>query len=781
MKASVFVGVRILFFILVTAGYSKSAISYEVNTHENISIESAQRSILYSNDNILYDIDIDFNSYKMSIDDTSNKYDISQIIGKGADFEDTDEPYPRPVNHFYDPVNDQGLLYRFRPPLPSDLIFKSPDWALEDNIIIPIQEYSLRRAQNYFYAALSKENQEAREENFAKLFRSIGQVIHHIQDMAQPQHVRNDAHCDNKCKEYEKYGLFEPSIFEKYTTEKNNVLPQFYSGYQPVNFSKAREYWHTEDGKGIADYTNSNFITEETNFRSDRAGFNYSTVGYDSPVPTNESAFVRIEDVFPDLAEQGISGQMRFISTEVTDKLTGITDTNPHASTLSLFDQDLTQNNYCVQYALELDPKTKKEYTYDTCRVTTYNHINVAATYRYLIPRAIAYSTGLINYFFRGRLEISDSKKVIDADGNQTLSITVRNISGEGNIFSGGNFYLFYDADDGARKELSLILGSGPASVTNGGEHTLLADYPDDADANKKNPFMIIYSGKIGQEDGIAGIAYGFERVYIGNHEQNRDDVLGHIDIYNNVGEYYESRSSGTFQYNTGHLTVYDNDIYTTGITRFRDPTIFKNGSYLASLIASGDGFITSNDNSLYVTTNDHPVDYYTRVSRYDYDGNLEKIVNLNEWGSHQIAANNHGFIAAFWDSAKIYGVEGDILSDVSLYVDYVASVSSTKERFYILNYGPDYADLRIFDRNGSYVGAVPLPHGGNYLAISQEYLYMAAWNYRERTSSLIVYDRDVLRNESGGVADEMYEHIATYTIPNAYFSGVSVNVEPGE
>jgi hypothetical protein len=72
----------------------------------------------------------------------------------------------------------------------------SPDWVLEDNGEVDGQEFSYRNAREHFYKALTSPLLSDREENWGKLFQTLGQIIHHLQDMAQPQHVRNDAHLD---------------------------------------------------------------------------------------------------------------------------------------------------------------------------------------------------------------------------------------------------------------------------------------------------------------------------------------------------------------------------------------------------------------------------------------------------------------------------------------------------------------------------------------------------------------------------------------------------------
>jgi hypothetical protein len=49
-------------------------------------------------------------------------------------------------------------------------------------------------AREYQLKSLTETTKVDREKNAALLFRTLGQVIHLVQDMAQPQHTRNDPH-----------------------------------------------------------------------------------------------------------------------------------------------------------------------------------------------------------------------------------------------------------------------------------------------------------------------------------------------------------------------------------------------------------------------------------------------------------------------------------------------------------------------------------------------------------------------------------------------------------
>jgi len=54
----------------------------------------------------------------------------------------------------------------------------------------------INSAKVAYLNALISETPAARYSATTQLFQNLGHVLHHVQDMAQPQHVRNDAHCD---------------------------------------------------------------------------------------------------------------------------------------------------------------------------------------------------------------------------------------------------------------------------------------------------------------------------------------------------------------------------------------------------------------------------------------------------------------------------------------------------------------------------------------------------------------------------------------------------------
>lgn len=248
-------------------GFSLPLRAYEVLTHEDMSEAAAFSSVLAK------PVTLEALGLTGTIEDPKLTFPnskgspriIRDLIRDGANFEDD---FPRSLNHFFNPLNGQGLSLGVVVGNPS------PAWALEDKGEINgtlgygKQEFSYRDARRFFLDALTVPARADRDKNFGMLFQTLGQVIHHVQDMAQPQHVRNDQHLElssnyemgicvvspQLCADY--LTIKTPSLYESYTRGKAN-LP--FSGYAPVysdsdrlTFTVPRRFWTTSEPRGDA-------------------------------------------------------------------------------------------------------------------------------------------------------------------------------------------------------------------------------------------------------------------------------------------------------------------------------------------------------------------------------------------------------------------------------------------------------------------------------------------------------------------------------------------------
>lgn len=339
---------------------------------------------------------------------------VIDLIGDGAKYEDS---CGRSVNHFFDPVSGKGLN-----PYPLTN-YASPDWALEDTETVQTpsfaHSFSYAAAVNYLSAALTTTDKTARATYWGLLFQSLGQVIHHVQDMAQPQHVRNDSHWDGTivvpytCVTFKLPGgtqgnpLYHESLFEYYTGEVaalnglgvlNAPYTTDYAALDPTVFTTGRSYW-INGGKGIAEFTNSNFFSAGTISSNP-----YPSPAVDTTIVETDDVQTLCQNANP-VCPTNLTGKMTFYGTHITDQNTGATGVNSRAVTNSIFSADLQAIGTFQQLFFTL------------------NRFDFDYAHGYLIPRAVEYSAALINHFFRGRMTISLPNEGVYAAIDHTLDV----------------------------------------------------------------------------------------------------------------------------------------------------------------------------------------------------------------------------------------------------------------------------------------------------------------------------------------------------------------------
>jgi hypothetical protein len=357
---------------------------------------------------------------------SGGKFTIAQLFRYGACFEDSEQPFARPLSHFYD-VQNGGVGAPV--PLPGG----SPNslrWSLrrgESSSATGINHYTWQDARNAFYYALTGRNLDEqnpvtdvrREAAWARTFQALGHVMHHLQDMASPQHVRGDYHCNDndKCNTglTALLGVYRPSGYEYYFDQRFQVIRNLAAtATAPTMFGLPREFWNMNTdnalgtsnpsrvmnpNEGIAAFTSTNFTSMGKNF--------YATIvppstaiefrpapGLPYPIPANAPTDVPIADLFPantnlervraelcggDLAKC----KMQFIGTSV--------DSTARTASLSAFAQSAILN----------PANTFVAKGYFSQNFFTYTDAAIK-----LVPKAVEYSAGLIDYFFRGELKL---------------------------------------------------------------------------------------------------------------------------------------------------------------------------------------------------------------------------------------------------------------------------------------------------------------------------------------------------------------------------------------
>jgi hypothetical protein len=292
-------------------------------------------------------------------------------------------------HHFYDPDDGRGLHVG-----PVTIGIPAPAWALgeqgrgfglEDN------QFTLLDARLYQLRALIESTPQAREQQTALLFRALGQVVHLLEDMAQPQHVRNDLHpsCDTflSGRVIREHSWYEDYIEARVRGRRFRGRPTHalvINGYPPPAMPTFRSYFtHDDRRSGLADFASHNFFTAGTNL-----GGIPPCDGRALP-PCRADAYRAIDVPYTIVSANGIllEGPVRLLRRTMEDPIAGTSIPDVAVTSRSIWDHHLERIGATPTFSL--------------------NVLNYDAISDVLLPRAAGYATGFLDDFFRGRLDAS--------------------------------------------------------------------------------------------------------------------------------------------------------------------------------------------------------------------------------------------------------------------------------------------------------------------------------------------------------------------------------------
>lgn len=361
------------------------------------------------------------------------KTPIGWII-EGAEREDDS---PRFYNHFYNPFTAGGLtdlrfvtalLYQSFP-------VSSKNWGTGDDVkgIGGPNRFAFGSARLYEYYALTDQSKTAREQYFGQMFRSLGQVVHLITDLSQPGHTRNDAHGLSQLKNY----------IESYGEERVNDLPytQESLDWQAAGFKGITDFWdrylyhgdaQSLDGDGgdntlgLSEFTNGNFLSEDSVY-NEMAGVAANHI-FPLPSLTTSTNYLALKD--------NVLGGIK--QTQLAD---GTFVTKLYLSKLA--DGIPVEHHAAVKFFGYKHLKLLKPLKMSQGGVTLNDEAVLAEYHSILIPAAVKYSAGALDYFCRGKLGLRITWD--EEASNYHLEITNESTA----AFAGGAFKLYSDDTTG--------------------------------------------------------------------------------------------------------------------------------------------------------------------------------------------------------------------------------------------------------------------------------------------------------------------------------------------
>lgn len=428
---------------------------------------------------------------------TINGKNIKDWIQLGSQKED--EPMSRSRNHFHNPLlkSDQwgqaGL---------NSVLFTGMSSALwiqdqEHRRVTDLGgDWSWKKARQFYYAALTGDSsllngftvedgsfttitgsinlsKAARDTFFAWTFRALGQTMHLVQDASVPAHTRNDVHIlwnyENWVDELRSSGAGSfQNLF---------AVPQSFNGTVAniASFIDTDQYTGNNPADtvaftfGLAEYSNANFFSEDT---INLPGYGLSSVSFPYPNvgSTNlQSLLAGNAPLETIIAEDGV------LDTGMWVKKTGDGELIDHIAKFGYTTNELAKiqgNDNTYSRTFILDDKCYEDYAFK------------------LIPRAVGYSAGLLNYFFRGQIDMHSDRS--------SSGYVISNLSSEDMI---GDFSLYYDDVSDNR----ILLSSWNLSIGANSQGIPIEFVPPD-NAKDQCHYMLAFTGQMGQEQGaVAG------------------------------------------------------------------------------------------------------------------------------------------------------------------------------------------------------------------------------------------------------------------------------------
>jgi hypothetical protein len=340
--------------------------------------------------------------------------------------------------------------------------------------------WSWNDVRQHYFDALTKAQRVDRDMGLVKTFEGLGRQIHLVQDSASPGHVRNDPHVFYNFESLvDVVRRAEAPTFEGWLSASSDVAGVPDPGWRelapnplaPVPIARLIDADRYSGGNpaitataliGLAEYTNANFFSEDRIFTE-------NDVDPQKRFPFPNRASVVEQDF--DIRVGNATVKRRYF-VKAADGVSGYRLAT--VGFLRDYHQRFNLDRTRFRESPALDEGVYRDYA------------------SRLIPRAVAYSTALIDYFFRGRMAAS----------GDDLSMTIRNVSDEP---MNGTFALYYDDENDVRHPVAGAAWAR-ALAPEGTADDLRFAAPTTPAPKDPGRYVLVFRGALGNEpDAVAG------------------------------------------------------------------------------------------------------------------------------------------------------------------------------------------------------------------------------------------------------------------------------------
>jgi hypothetical protein len=399
-----------LFFILFVS--IMNVFGWGGKTHKKITEYSWRKSEKLGNAMFLLRLNFDKGMLNERLNDGSTVKNPDEWLQYGAEHEDdtndlTGSIPDRSNFHFHNPLkawSEAGLSDIHIGASGSSIL-----WAQDSPLqaFISNDEKKARTwyvARDYFHKGLIEfVDLDKRIAYFVEMFKTLGNQVHLIQDMAVPDHVRNDSHVLNsllfgwwkrknnsfRCIE----GWADYNIGKVEATATSTLMKPMIDFLQPADpecpvpiafLSDTKQYKINQTplaglNQGLAEYTNANFFSEDTIFTEDYGHDHMHWFPHPNKSETNVMSLDMPKTVYAEDNRIDWVKPVKKNSGEILENLV----------TAGYYEDRVDKETSIYRFTFFLSDICHEEYA------------------KKLVPRAIGYSAALLDYFFRGEIEIS--------------------------------------------------------------------------------------------------------------------------------------------------------------------------------------------------------------------------------------------------------------------------------------------------------------------------------------------------------------------------------------